>query len=312
MGADVKDNWHGSSHITGGVVDIAVCGSMVEHMCFAGFPHHRETVVRGNGQLSNLASDSVLVPVREPSLVVHVELEVNQCLAYPGVDERHLIGAQVLDQACGGLWIEPKVGIGLVVHHSRANVVNTRSVSSVVTDETVARGLALQLSIAQLVPSKDTKREGHAVVSVEGLEVQAKDLADAWKPVGNCAFDRVRVEGVVLRESGTSDLGSSLREGEHRLIGLRVVDKADSFDEDVRPSSHGSPLDANGQFRLETSGLGHLELLLSVADSIEEVVPVDSIGRGEGKGTQNAEQNQRVPGLYEWEIAAKPSGWRRI
>ena len=210
MGADVEDYGNGPRLIARGVVNITVGSILIKHVSFASLPHHRKGVVSGNGQLTNLAPDPVLGPVGEPSLMVHVELEVNQSLAYFGVDERHLVSAQILNEVCGGLRVKPEVGISLVIDNSRRDVMDGGRVASDVVDSTITCGTALEFYVFQLMLSQYTEGKRHAVLSIKGFEGHAKYLTDTWKSVSNCPFDWVRIESIILRERWARNLSASL------------------------------------------------------------------------------------------------------
>lgn len=123
--------------------------------------------------------------------MVHVELEINQGLADSGVDERHLVSRQSLDEVGRGLGVEPEVCVGFVVDNSGRDIVNHRSVAAVVDDLATTLSAAGKLNWLQVVVSHDAKVEGHAPVLVEDLVRHAKELIDTWQSVGNCPLDGV-------------------------------------------------------------------------------------------------------------------------
>ena len=96
VGVDPKNDWDRSGLIASLVVIGALGGLYLLDVGSTGLPLHGDVVV-SHWKLSNLTYHSVPIELRECSVIINIELEVEKGITKLGVDKLHLILVEVLD-----------------------------------------------------------------------------------------------------------------------------------------------------------------------------------------------------------------------
>ena len=117
---------------------------------------------------------------------------------------------------------------------------------------------------------KDVKMED--LVLIKGVGGDIEQFEWRWNTVGDETEHRIRVEGIIFIEGRARDLDIvELIRPEVNDVRLRVLVQLGSFDEDVGSSSERCVIHTFSCFRIEETGLGLLQSLFSVPNTIKIV-----------------------------------------
>jgi hypothetical protein len=169
------------------VEDVTSSGVMVKNPSLTSLPLHRYGVVVGDRELTNLSSNSVLGPVREPSSMIDKVFEVHQRLGDSCIDEEHSLLFKTCDQVRSGTRIEPEISIGGVVDYSWGKIVQSGSVCSSVDKSAISWVTACKLCrfLKKIMGSHDANGERQRLVLVEELHGLTEKIIDGRNAISN-------------------------------------------------------------------------------------------------------------------------------